>query len=322
VKAVVYRKYGPPDLLRLEDIEKPLPGNNQVLVKVIAASVNAYDWHLLRGKPFMARFFGGLIRPKNPVLGADFAGRVEAVGGSVRQFEPGQEVFGCQQGSFAQYISVREERLVCMPANISFEQAAATPMAALTALQALRDYGSIQPGQRVLINGAGGGVGTFAVQIARSFGAEVTGVCSTRNLEMVRSIGAHHVIDYNHENFTKSDRSYDLIIGANGYHSIFDYRRALSPRGVYIMTGGSNAQMFQASLGGLVSVGTRKKLGGMMAKVDPKDLAFLAKLLEEGRIKPVIDRHYPLGEVPQAIRYIEEGHARGKIIIVVEDERA
>ena len=322
MKAVVYRKYGPPDLLRLEDIEKPLPGNNQVLVKVIAASVNAYDWHLLRGKPFMARFIGGLIRPKNPVLGADFAGRVEAVGSSVRQFEPGQEVFGCQQGSFAQYISVREERLVCMPANISFEQAAATPMAALTALQALRDYGSIQPGQRVLINGAGGGVGTFAVQIARSFGADVTGVCSTRNLEMVRSIGAHHVIDYNHENFTKSDRSYDLIIGANGYHSIFDYRRALSPRGVYIMTGGSNAQMFQASLGGLVSVGTRKKLGGMMAKVDPKDLAFLAKLLEEGRIKPVIDRHYPLGEVPQAIRYIEEGHARGKIIIVVEDERA
>src|SRR5256714_3956557 len=244
MKAIVYHTYGSPDVLKLQEVQKPVPQDDEVLVKVHATSVNAGDWHLLRGKPFLMRLMGfGLLKPKHQILGSDIAGRVEAVGRSVKQFQPGDEVFGNTAeygfGGFAEYVSVPEEALVLKPANLSFEEAAAVPQAALTALQGLRDKGQIQKGQKVLIHGAGGGVGTFAVQIAKSFGAEVTAVCSTRNLDIAHSIGADHVIDYTQEDFTKNGKLYDLIIAVNGYHSIFDYKRALSPRGMYVMTGGS-----------------------------------------------------------------------------------
>jgi NADPH:quinone reductase-like Zn-dependent oxidoreductase len=319
MKAMVYHKYGSPDVLKLEEIEQPIPKDNEVLVKVHAASVNAADWHLLRGKPFLVRLMGfGLLKPKHTILGSDIAGRVEAVGRNVKQFQPGDEVFGNIRGGFAEYVCAREDALVLKPANLSFEEAAAVPMAAVTALQGLRDKGQIQPGQKVLINGASGGVGTFAVQIAKSFGADVTGVCSTRNVDMVRSIGADHVIDYMQEDFTKNGQRYDLILAANGYHPILDYRRALSPKGMYVMTGGSMTQMFQAMLlGPLISMAGSKKMGNVMAKPNKKDLVFMKELLEAGKVVPVIDRRYPLREVPEAIRYVEEGHARGKVVITV-----
>jgi NADPH:quinone reductase-like Zn-dependent oxidoreductase len=258
MKAIVYTEYGPPDVLQLKEVEKPTPKDNEVLIKVHAASVNYSDWAFVRGEPFMVRLMGsGLLKPKNTILGADIAGRVEAVGRSVKQFQPGDEVFGdlseCGWGGFAEYVSVPENALTLKPANMTFEEAAAVPQAALVALQGLRDKGQIQPGQKVLINGASGGIGTFAVQIAKSFGAEVTGVCSTRNLDMVRSIGADHVIDYTQEDFTQNGQRYDLILAAGGYRSIFDYKRALSPKGIYVSTGGSMAQTFQAMLLGPVS---------------------------------------------------------------------
>ncbi len=241
MKAVVYTKYGPPDVLQLKEVEKPTPNDDEVLIKVRAASVNPLDWHLMRAEPFLARLEVGFLKPKNKILGADIAGRVEAVGRNVKQFQLGDEVFGeifeNGLGGFAEYVSVPESALALKPANISFEAAAAVPIAALTALQGLRDKGEIQSGQKVLINGASGGVGTFAVQIAKSFGAEVTGVCSTRNLEMVRSIGSDQVIDYTQEDFTKNGQRYDLILDVAAYHSIFDYKRALSPEGIYVMVG-------------------------------------------------------------------------------------
>lgn len=320
MKAVVRQKYGSPDVLELKEVEKPTPDDGQVLVKVRAASVNAYDWHMLRAKPFLVRISGaGLLRPKNKMLGADIAGQVEAVGRNVTQFRPGDEVFGTVSGGFAEYVCAREKHLALKPSNLSFEEAAAVPMAGVTALQGLRDKGRIQQGQKVLINGASGGVGTFAVQIAKSFGAEVTGVCSTGNLDAARSIGADHVIDYTREDFTKDGRRYDLILAANGYHSISAYKRALGPRGTYVMTGGSTGQMFQAILlGRWMSKTGGKQMAFMMAKTSQKDLAYLRELIEAGKVVPVIERRYPLSQVAEAVRYVEEGHAKGKVVITFE----
>jgi NADPH:quinone reductase-like Zn-dependent oxidoreductase len=290
------------------------------LIKVHAASVNAYDWHLLTADIFLVRLMGGgLLKPKNSIPGADIAGRVEAVGRDVKQFQPGDEVFGdIGSGGFAEYACARENLLVLKPARMTFEEAAAAPMAALTALQGLRDNGQIQPGQKVLINGASGGVGTFAVQIAKSFGAEVTAVCSPRNLDQARSLGADHVIDYTQEDFTKSGQQYDLILAVNGYHPLSAYSRALAPQGIYVMAGGSAAQIFQAMLlGPWMSKTGGKKMGGVTGKTDQKDLAFLKGLIEAGKVKPVIDRRYPLSEAAEALRYLGEGHARGKVVITV-----
>ena len=328
MKAIVYTEYGPPDVLNLEEVQKPAPKDDEVLVKVHAASANAADWHLMRADPFLVRVMGfGLLKPKNGRLGADIAGRVEAVGRNVTQFQPGDEVFGDLSGrgfgGYAEYVCATEDALALKPANVSFEEAAAVPLAAVTALQGLRYKGQIQPGQKVLINGASGGVGTFAVQIAKSFGAEVTGVCSTAKLDMVSSLGADHVIDYTKEDFTKNGQQYDRILAANGYHPISDYRRALSPNGTYVMTGGSGAQMLQAmTLGPIMSMTGSKKLGYVSMKQNKEDLVFVKDLLEGGEITPIIDRTYPLNEVPEAIRYLEEGHAKGKIVISVSGEGA
>jgi NADPH:quinone reductase-like Zn-dependent oxidoreductase len=272
----------------------------------------------------LTRLMGyGLLKPKHKILGADIAGRVEAVGRNVKQFQPGDEVFGNTAkhgfGGFAEYVSVPENALVPKPTDLSFEEAAAVPQAALTALQGLRDKGQIQPGQTVLIHGASGGVGTFAVQIAKSFGAEVTAVFSTTNLDMLRSIGADHVIDYTQADFTQNGQRYDLILAVNGYHSISDYKRALSPKGMYVMIGGSDAQLFQAMLlGPWISMTGSKKMGNSMHKPDKKDLVFMKELLEAGKVKPVLDRHYTISETAEAIQYLEEGHARGKVVITVE----
>ena len=323
MKAIVYTKYGSPDVLQFKEVEKPAPGDNEVLVKIYAAAVNSADLHLLRADPFLVRLMaGGLLKPKFKVLGADIAGRVEAVGKNIKQFQPGEAVFGdisaCGWGGFAEYACASENVLALKPANVSFEEAAAVPMAGITALQGLRDKGQIQPGQKVLINGASGGVGTFAVQIAKILGADVTAVCSSRNVDLVRSLGADHVIDYTREDFTRNGQSYDLIFAVNGYHSIFDYKRALSPDGMYIMAGGTNKQIFQALLlGPLVSMGGDKKLGGLSAAPNQKDLVILKELVESGKIKPVIDRRYPLSEGAEALRYVGEGHARGKVVITM-----
>jgi len=318
MKAIVRTKYGSPDVLQLKEVEKPAPKDNEVLVEIHAASVNKADLYLLRGS-LIRLMGGGLLKPKRNILGTDIAGRVEAVGRNVKQFQPGDEVFGGGRGGFAEYVCAREDLLALKPTNMTFEESAAVPVAAITALQGLRQ-GHVQPGQKVLINGASGGVGTFAVQIAKSFGAEVTAVCSTKNLDNARSMGADHVIDYTQDDFTKSRQRYDLIIAANGYHSILGYRRALSPKGICVTTGGSMAQIFQAILlGPLISLIGSKKMGSMgIAKINQKDLVFLKELLEAGRLVPVIDRRYPLSEVPEAIRYLEEGHAKGKVVIAME----
>lgn len=321
MKAITYTKYGPPEVLKLTEVEKPAPQDNEVLIKIHSASVNAYDWRHVKADPFLIRLMGGgLFKPKHQILGADIAGEVEAVGSSVKQFKPGDDVFGeCSYGGFADYVCVPENRLVLKPANITFEEAAAIPMAALTALQGLRDKGQIQPGQKVLINGASGGVGTFAVQIAKSFGAEVTAVCSTRNLDMARSIGADHVIDYTQKDFTQNGQRYDLIFAANGYHPILDYKRALSPNGIYVMAGGSMAQMFQAMLlGPWISMIGNNKMCAVTARPEQQDLTYMNKLLETGKVTPVVDRCYPLSETAEAIRYIIEEHARGKVVITME----
>jgi NADPH:quinone reductase-like Zn-dependent oxidoreductase len=323
MKAIVYQKYGSPDVLELKEVDKPTPKDDEVLIKVHAAAANAADWHLLRADPFLIRLVSGLLKPKNQRLGADVAGTVEGVGRNVTQFQLGDEVFGdisgCGFGAFAEYVSVPENVLALKPANISFEDAAAVPMAAVTALQGLRDKGQIQSGQKVLINGASGGVGTFAVQIAKSFGAEVTGVCSTAKMDIVRSIGADHVIDYTQEDFTQNGPRYDLILAANGYQSLSDYKRALSTEGIYVVSGGSMTQIFQGMLlGPLMSMTGSKKMGNLLARPNQKDLVFMKELLEAGKVVPVIDRRYPLSEVPEAIRYLEKGHALGKVVITVE----
>jgi len=323
MKAIVIEKYGSPDVLQFKEVERPTPKDNQVLVRVQAASANPLDWHLMRGEPFIARLVGtGLLKPKSSRVGADVAGRVEAVGKDVTQFKPGDEVFGTCNGSFAEYACAREDRLALKPANVSFEEAAAIPVAATTALQGLRDKGQIQPGQKVLVNGASGGVGTFAVQIAKLYGTEVTGVCSTRNLDLVRKIGADHVVDYTQEDFTKNEQQrYDLIFDAVGNRSVSDYKRALKPGGTCAVAGFSSMpRMFEHSaLGPLRSKTGNKKVGGMgMAKINQNDLVFLKQLVETQKVRPVIDRRYPLNEVPEAIRYLEAGHAQGKVVITVE----
>jgi NADPH:quinone reductase-like Zn-dependent oxidoreductase len=319
MRAITYTEYGPPDVLQFTEVAKPTPKDNEVLIRIRAASVNALDWRMMRGAPYLVRILFGLRKPKITRPGRDVAGQVEAVGRNVTQFKRGDEVFGVCPGAFAEYACSIEDKLALKPANKSFEDAAAVPVAAITALQGLRDKGRIQRGQKVLVDGASGGVGTFAVQIAKSFGAEVTAVCSTRNLDTARSSGADHVIDYTGEDFTQSGQHYDLIIAANAYHSIFAYRRALSQDGIYVMAGGGWAQILQAVLlGRLLSLIGRKKMCLFMAKINRKDLVFMKDLLETGKVLPVIDRRYPLSEAAEAIRYLGEGHARGKVVITME----
>ena len=319
MKAVVNTQYGSPDVLQLKEVERPTPKDNEVLVKVHAVSVNAADWHLLRADPFLVRLQFGLFKPRHTILGADIAGRIEAVGRDVKRFKVGDDVFGDISGSgwggFAEYACAREDTLVRKPANISFEEAAAVPMAAVTALQGLRK-GGIQPGKKVAINGASGGVGTFALQIAKAFGAEVTAVCSTRNVELARSLGADHVIDYTQEDFTKNGKQYDLILATNGYHPLADYQRALSPTGSYVMTGGTNAQMTEAMLyGPLKSRNGKQQMGNLLAQPNQKDLETVAELLADGKVKSIVARRYSLAETADAIRCVEAGHAQGKIVI-------
>jgi len=322
VKAVVYREYGSPDVLRIEDVEKPVPKDNEVLVKICAASVNSADWHYLRGDPAFMRLGIGLLRPKQHILGSDIAGHVEAVGGDVAQFRPGDEVFGeifdYGMGGFAEYACAPEDVLMPKPASVSFEEAAAVPLASVTALRGLRDHGRIQAGQKVLINGASGGVGMFAVQIAKSFGAEVTGVCSTGKLDMLRSLGADHVVDYTREDFTKSGQNYDLILAANGYHSIWAYRRSLTRHGVYVESGGAIRQIMEAALlGPLISMCGSKEMGTFVSKTSREHLAFVTKLVETGKVQPIIDACYPLSKTADAFRYFEDEHPRGKVVITV-----
>ena len=319
MKAVVRDRFGSPDVLRYEEVPTPKVGDDEILVKIRAVSVNPADWHTLRADPFFIRLMGdGLLRPKHRILGIDIAGRVDAVGRNVQAFRPGDDVFGTSRWEgFAEYASVTEDRLVAKPAGTTFEEAAAIPVAAITALQALRDTGGIQAGQRVLIHGASGGVGTFAVQIAKTFGAEVTGVCSTRNLELVRSIGADHVIDYTRDDCTRSGEPYDLIVDAAAYRSVLHYRRALRANGAYVIVGGSMTRILQVLLLGPWSSLTGKRMRFMMARITKRDLDFLKQLLEAGKLVPVIDRCYPLSETAEALRYLEKGHARGKVIITV-----
>jgi NADPH:quinone reductase-like Zn-dependent oxidoreductase len=327
MKAIVYCDYGLPNL-KLQEIERPAPADDQLLVKVRAASVNPLDWHFIEGTPYIMRALGvGLRKPADTRLGVDFAGTVEVVGKNVTQFKPGDEVFGGRTGAFSEYVCVREARAVALkPANITFEQAASVPIAGITALQGLRDKGKVQSGQKVLINGASGGVGTFAVQIAKSYGAEVTGVCSTRNLDMVRSLGADHVIDYTKEDFTKSDQRYDVILDNVANHSLSEFRRVLKPNGIYVLIGGGGASenrwlgpgLTQAFKAMFLSKFVSQQMGMMLAELNQKDLTFLADLMQSGKVTPVIDKRYKLSELPQAIEYLEQGHARGKVVITAD----
>lgn len=321
MKAIVYTKYGPPDVLQLMEVEKPVPKEHQVLVKVHAASVNAMDYRRFEKLSSIGRLMDKvLLKATNTVLGVDVAGTVDAVGGDVTEFHLSDEVFGVAPGAFAEYVCNDASKFALKPANLSFEEAAAVPVAAFTALQGLRDKGKIQPGQKVLIDGASGGVGTFAVQIAKSFGAEVTAVCSTRNLDLARSIGADHVMDYTREDFTRSGKRYDLILAVNGHHSMLDYRRALNANGRCVMAGGPLAQVLQVMLlGPLVSRIGRKQIGFQgIATTPKKDLDVIKQLLVVGKVVPIIDKCYPLSEITEAIRYLVEEHAQGKVVITVE----
>ena len=315
MKAIVQVKYGSPEALELKEIDKPVIKDTQVLVRVHAAGVNPLDWHFVRGQPYIARLALGLPRPKNGVRGVDVAGHIEAVGKNVRQYQAGDEVFGACDGAFAEYAPAGEDMVVPKPANLTFDQAAAVPVAAVTALQALRDVGKLQSGQKVLINGAAGGVGTFAVQIAKSFGADVTAVCSTRNVELVRSIGADHVVDYTREDFTRSGLHYDVVLDNAGSHSLGEYRRVLAADGTLIMNSG--AALGTMAAGRMLSPFVRQKLRSFLAKLNREDLIVLCKLIEAGKLTPVIDRTYPLSQTPAAIGYVEAGHARGKVVITV-----
>jgi NADPH:quinone reductase-like Zn-dependent oxidoreductase len=324
MKAIVRTNYGPAEVLRFEEIEKPTPADTEVLIKVRAASVNPYDWHFMRGTPRLIRLFIGLRSPKSPLLGADVAGEVEVVGRSVARFRAGDAVFGAGRGAFSEYACAPESRTALKPDHVSFEQAASVPIAGLTALQGLRDVAHVQPGQRVLINGAAGGVGTFAVQIAKSLGAEVTGVCSTRNVEMVRSIGADHVIDYTQADFTQSGRQYDTFFDCIGNRSLSECRRVLTPVGIYVGVGGGGPDVGSFTLlAGMIekpvlSLFGKQKLLGLVARMNQPDLAILGEMMTYSKVKPVIDRRYKLSEVPDAIRYLETGHARGKVVIIPE----
>jgi NADPH:quinone reductase-like Zn-dependent oxidoreductase len=324
MKAIVYRCYGSADAVRLEIVAKPVPTDDRVLVRVRAASVNPLDWHFMRGKPYIMRPMSGVGTPKDIRLGVDFAGTVETVGRSVTRFKPGDEVFGGADGAFAEYVTARAMgSLALKPPNMTFEQAAAVPIAAITALQALRDQGKVRPGQKVLINGASGGVGTFAVQIAKAFGAEVTGVCSTRNLALVQSIGADHVIDYSRTDFTQGSQRYDLIVDNVGTHSVLEYRRVLNPQGALVIVGGQSAGRWIGGLSGalnakLVAPFVSQRIGFFLAQLNHDDLDVLRDLMQSGKVTPVIDRHYPLSQTAEAIRYVEAGHARGKVVITLE----
>lgn len=320
MKAIVRETYGPPDVLRLGDVPTPVNDDASVLVRVHAASANAGDWHLLRGTPFPFRLVAGLINPKYKIIGNDIAGIVEAVGGRVTQFKRGDEVFGdvsrCGFGAYAEYVVARENALAMKPVNLSFAEAGAVPTAACTALQGLQK-GGIQSAQKVLIHGAAGGVGTFAVQIAKALGAEVTAVCSSKNSEMIRAIGADQVLDYTQVDFASYGKKFDLILAVNGDRSIWDDKRTLIATGRYVMSGGSNRQLREALLfGPLLSMG-RQKLGNLLAKPNQSDLRVLKEFVEAGKVRPVIDRCYQMSEVPEAIRYLETGHASGKLVIVI-----
>jgi len=322
MKAITHSAYGPPEVLRFSEVVKPVPRDDEVLVRIRAASVNPLDWHYMRGAPYILRLMAGWSRPRVTRLGVDMAGTVEAAGRNVTQFKPGDEVFGACRGALAEYVCAAEGRVVPKPANVTFAQAAAVPVAALSALQALRDKGRIQPGQKVLINGAAGGVGTFAVQLARSFGAEVTGVCSTRNVELVLSLGAHHAVDYTRGNFTQSGRRYDLILDSIGNHASADLRRALTPDGIAVLVGGPNEGQWLGPMTGMLmavasSWFSRQKLRPFLASLNKADLLIMRELLQTGTVTAVIDRTYPLQDVPAAIHYLEAGHARGKIVITM-----
>lgn len=326
MKAIVYCDYGTADILKLEDVERPTPADDEILVRVRAAAINPLDWHYMRGTPYFMRLGTGLRKPEVTRLGVDFAGTVAAVGSQVTQFKPGDEVFGGRTGALAEYVAVRATRAVVhKPANLTFEQAAAIPIAAITALQGLRDAGKIQPGQNVLINGASGGVGTFAVQIARSFGANVTGVCSTRNVDMVRSLGADQVIDYTREDFTRGGRRYDVVLDNVGNRPLLDIRRTMNPDGRYVLIGGGgpdDGHWIGPLIGPVkalvLSWFVSQEMGMLLAELNPADLTVLAGLMETGKVTPVIDRRYALNEVPEAIHYLEQGRARGKVVITVE----
>ncbi len=325
MKAILCTKYGSPDVLQLQEVANPAPKDDEVLIEIHAASINSRDWRMMRANPFFIRLLqGGFLQPKNKILGADVAGRIETIGAHVKQFRPGDEVFGylpsaTGRGTFADYVCANENAITLKPANLTFEQAAAVPVAAMTALQGLRDRGNIQPGQKVLINGASGGVGTFAVQIAKAFGAEVTGVCSTKNLEIVQSLGADHVIDYKVEDFTRNGQRYDLILAVNGYRPISDYLRALKPQGIYVVAGGSMLQLFQAARQGRWNskIGSQKTYVVSLVQ-SQKDLVFMKELLESGKVIPVIDGCYPLSKAAEALWYFQKAHAKGKVIIVME----
>jgi len=326
MKAIVYEKYGPPDVLELKDVEDPEPLDDEVLVEVHAASVNAYDWHFLTADVFLIRLMsGGLFKPKKKTLGADIAGRIVAVGENVKRFQPGDEVFGSAKGGsggFAEFVCAFEKSLVLIPDDVTFEEASTASMAALTALQGLRDEGKIQSGQKVLIYGASGGVGTFAIQIAKSFGAEVTAVCSTRNVRIARSIGAEDVIDYSREDFLKAGKLYDLIFVANGNLSVFKFKQALKTNGICVLAGGGGMSIIQLLVGLLqewwILKTEKKKIGSFLANINQKDLEVMQELLATGKVKPVIDQLYPLSDTAEALRYIGEGHAQGKIVITIE----
>jgi NADPH:quinone reductase-like Zn-dependent oxidoreductase len=320
MKATVYTKYGPPELLELKEVAKPTPRDDEVLIKVQAASVNRSDWEGLRGKPLYARI-GGLLKPRHQILGSDIAGRVEMAGRNIRRFQPGDEVFGDilpRMGGFAEYVCARESALALKPASMTFEEVAAIPQAAVIALQGIRDKGQVQPGQKVLISGAGGGAGTFAVQFAKFYGAEVTGVDNPSKLDFMRSLGADHVIDYTREDFTKNGKQYDLILDIVAHRSVFAYKRALISCGSYFLTGGSVATILQILLlGPWISMIESKKMRVLAVRPNLKDMVYITELYEAGKVVPVIDRRYPLSEVPEALRYLGEGRVKGKVVISV-----
>ncbi len=325
MKAIVRTKYGPPDFLQLREVEKPAPKDDEVLIEVYAVSINDWDWGLLQGTPFANRVTSGLLKPKKRILGSDVAGRIEAVGKKVKRFRPGDEVFGDLSGTwggFAQYVCAREKTLTPKPAGMTFEEAAAIPQAAALALQGLRDKGHIEPGQKLLINGAGGGVGTFAVQIAKLYGTEVTGVDSSEKLDMLRSIRFDHVIDYTREDFTESPERYDLILDVKTNRSVFDYLRVLSPQGTYITVGGSSGRITQIMLlGPLVSLFSKKRARLLFLKLN-KDLDYVCELFQAGKMKPVIDGPYRLNEIPEAMRHFAEGRHKGKVVVTVKGTTA
>ncbi|MDH5603323.1 MAG: NAD(P)-dependent alcohol dehydrogenase [Cyclobacteriaceae bacterium] len=325
MKAITYQQYGGPEVLQLTSLEKPTPGEKEVLVKVHAASLNALDWRMMRASPFFLRLMQGLWKPKNGRLGADMAGTIEAVGPGVTKYTMGDEVFGdilpAGGGAFSEYVRVDEEAVVPKPGNITFEDAASLPVAGLTALQGLRDLGKIRSGQKVLINGASGGVGSFAVQLAKLYDTEVTAICSTGKADMVRSLGADHVIDYTREDFARNEKQYDLIFAANGDRPVSVYKKSLTPEGRYICAGGSMRQLFQAMLlGPWVTIGTRKKTGVVSARMNREDLLYLGGLVASGKLEPMIDRQYKLEEAREAIRYLDEGHVLGKVILTMVNE--